>query len=68
MTPSLLLNYETKQSRLLLQNARPTKASVRKTKSVAGCNCDRWGHPCPDCIQRNMRPKEDGAISLPLNE
>jgi hypothetical protein len=17
-----------------------------------GCQCDRWGHPCPDCLER----------------
>ena len=24
-----------------------------------GCRCDRWGHPCPDCLER--KPQTGGA-------
>jgi hypothetical protein len=34
-------------NRLLLQ--------VQKT---GGCNCDRWGHPCPGCVECTIQPEE----------
>ena len=39
-------------------NAPIAKRSARvgsrsgEIKAVAGCNCDRWGHPCPSCVER----------------
>jgi hypothetical protein len=47
MKTNLLLNDETRPGELMLQNIAPTKAMLRETETVAGCNCDRWGHPCP---------------------
>jgi hypothetical protein len=29
----------------------------------AGCNCDRWGHPCTDGIERNVQ----GNAELPIS-
>jgi len=54
MQTTLLLNDEIIRATLLLQNAGPTEAPVRETEAVAGCNCDRWGHPCPGCVERNI--------------
>ena len=33
-----------------------------------GCNCDRWGHPCPNCVERNVQPKAQLPISLPTKK
>jgi hypothetical protein len=56
MLTTLLLNDEIIRATLLLQNAGPTETPVRETEAVAGCNCDRWGHPCPRCDE----PKAQG--------
>jgi hypothetical protein len=45
MKTILLLHDEARQPTQLLRNALPTKAPGRETEAVAGCNCDRWGHP-----------------------
>ena len=26
--------------------------------NARGCNCDRWGHPCPDCVEKR-NPQRD---------
>jgi hypothetical protein len=52
MKTILLLHDEATQPTQLLQNALPTKVPVRESEAVAGCNCDRWGHPCPGCVER----------------
>jgi hypothetical protein len=38
---------------------------VRETEAVAGCNCDRWGHPCPSCDEREVQMKAQVPISSP---
>jgi hypothetical protein len=68
MKPTLFLNDETVQARLLLQNAAPTEVSLRETEAVAGCNCDRWGHPCPGCGHRTVELRVERPFSLPLDE
>jgi len=52
MKTILLLHDEAKQPTKLLQNALPAKFPVREIEAVAGCNCDRWGHPFPGCVER----------------
>lgn len=52
MKTTLFLNDEKVQTRLLLRNAAPAK--VREPEAVAGCNCDRWGHPCPGCTDHKQ--------------
>ena len=27
-------------------------------RAAQGCRCDRWGHPCPDCVKS---PSPSGA-------
>jgi len=61
MKTILFLNDETAQARLLLQNPVPAKVKLFVNEAVAGCNCDRWGHPCPNCVERNVEP----TTSLP---
>jgi hypothetical protein len=46
----------------LLQDMVQAKVSFRKTEAVSGCNCDRWGHPCPECVERNHPPKAGTPI------
>jgi hypothetical protein len=46
MKTILLLHDEARRSVQLLQNAVPAKAPLREVEAVAGCDCDRWGHPC----------------------
>lgn len=50
---TLFFNNETAQARLMLENAAAAKAILRGPESAAGCNCDRWGHPCPGCVEPN---------------
>ena len=47
MKTILLLRDEARPPTQLLRNALPSKLPVREAEAVAGCNCDRWGHPCP---------------------
>ncbi|HEY4271917.1 MAG TPA: hypothetical protein VGM65_07915 [Candidatus Udaeobacter sp.] len=65
MKTSLLLNDESRPANLMLQNIAPTKTTPRETEAVVGCNCDRWGHPCPNCVEQNVQPKAELRISLP---
>jgi hypothetical protein len=46
MKTILLLHDEARRSVQLLQNAVPAKVPLREIEAVAGCDCDRWGHPC----------------------
>ena len=52
MKTILLLHDETRRPTQLLRNALPAKVAIRETETVASCNCDRWGHPCPGCVER----------------
>ena len=67
MKPILLLNDEPETVRLMLGEATSGGVAGRETEARAGCNCDRWGHPCAGCLDRK-KPKEAGApISSPVN-
>jgi hypothetical protein len=46
-----------------LQNIAPTKVILREAVAIAGCNCDRWGHPCPGYDERKVQPKPERPIS-----
>ena len=37
-------------------------------KAKAGCNCDRWGHPCPGCVNGHAMAKAARPFSFPLDE
>jgi hypothetical protein len=68
MKTILLLHDEATRPTQLLQDTVPTKAPFRETKPVANCNCDRWGHPCPGCVERIVQPKAELPISLPTKK
>ena len=56
------------QTKLMLQNPPCTKEFVRETDIVAGCTCDRWGHPCEGCVDHRIRIKTARPFSLPLDD
>jgi hypothetical protein len=53
METTLLLREDAKSTEI--QNSATRAGS--KHDEVAGCNCDRWGHPCKDCTNEKTRPK-----------
>ena len=68
MEKILLLNDEAKRSKHLLQNAVPARGSLGEIETVAACNCDRWGHPCPGCVERIAQPAPELPISMPTKK
>jgi hypothetical protein len=68
MKATLLLNDEPETVRLMLKEITSGGVVVRESEWLAGCNCDRWGHPCPGCLERNIRPKPEAPISLPVKQ
>jgi len=68
MKKILLLHDEARRPTHLLQNAVPTSVPNREIATVAGCNCDRWGHPCPGCIERIAQSAPDLPISMPTKK
>jgi hypothetical protein len=39
------------------------QTDVDPQAATIGRRCDRWGHPCPDCVERNVQP----AAELPVS-
>ena len=69
MEKILLLNDEARRSTHLLQNAVPARRSLGEIKTVAACNCDHWGHPCPGCVERIVVPSmPEIPISVPTKK
>jgi hypothetical protein len=68
MNTILLLSDEARHVRQFLQDAAPTKVTVHDAKARAGCNCDRWGHPSPRCVERTVRPTADLPMSRPVTQ
>jgi hypothetical protein len=54
MKTILLLNDEIRAATLQLGNAAPDPIATQPGEENAGCNCDRWGHPCPGCVTRTL--------------
>ena len=50
MKTLLLLNDKPADSAWLLPDA--VSDTTRLLEPVSGRNCDRWGHPCPGCVER----------------
>jgi hypothetical protein len=63
MKTILCLTDETEPRIAMLQDTLPGTVTVREIEAKPGCNCDRWGHPCPDCVQRNVQPDAELPIS-----
>ena len=62
MKTNLFLKNGKVRARPLLKNAAPAKARAREPEA-AGCNCDRWGHPCPGCIHQVVEPETHVSVS-----
>jgi hypothetical protein len=63
MKTTLLLNDETRAAKLMLDDNALAKVIIRESAAVAGCTCDRWGHPCPGCDESKVQPKTKFASS-----
>jgi len=63
MKTTLLLDDESGPAKLMLRDVAPAKRPLRETEAVAGCNCDRWGHPCPSGVEPKIQPKAELPIS-----
>jgi hypothetical protein len=50
MKPTFLLNDEPETVRLMLEEVTSGSVAARESEARAGCNCDRWGHPCAGCL------------------
>ena len=57
MKNTLLLTDEAETTRLMLKDVAFDELIVRDTEAHTGCNCDRWGHPCPGVCQPRHVPK-----------
>jgi hypothetical protein len=68
METTLLLNDETGPPMPGWQNVAGSKVTVRPSEGTPGCNCDRWGHPCPGCDERKVQPKAEFPISSPAKQ
>ena len=56
MKTILLLNNKSGSDKPRLQNIANNKVTARPNEGRPGCNCDRWGHPCSDFVERNVQP------------
>ena len=66
MKTTVLLNDEAETARLMLKEIAFDELGVPESETHAGCNCDRWGHPCPGCVHRNVEPNaEDSDFIAP---
>jgi hypothetical protein len=63
MKPTFLLSDEPETMRLMLQEVTSGDVAVPESEARAGCNCDRWGHPCPGCLEHNKPEEADAPIS-----
>ena len=68
MEPFLFLNDEPETARLMLRNIAFDELAVRDAEAHAGCNCDRWGHTCPGCVNRDVVPKAETPVSSPVKQ
>ena len=68
MKTTLLLTDETETARLMLKNIAFDELRLRHAEAHAGCNCDRWGHPCPGCVNRDVVPEAETPVSSPVKQ
>jgi hypothetical protein len=66
MKKILLLDDEATQPTQRLANALPANVP-REIETIAGCNCDRWGHPCPG-LCRAHRSTDTGVPNFNAHE
>ena len=68
MKNTLLLTDEAETTRLMLKDVAFDELVVRDTEAHTGCNCDRWGHPCPGCVNHDILPKAETPVSSPVKQ
>ena len=55
MKTNLFLHQERGPRNPKLQNVPANTVTQRPSEGTPGCNCDRWGHPSPDCVEHNVK-------------
>lgn len=68
MKTTLLLTEETKTKSLMLKDVAFDDLRVRDTDAFPGSKCDRWGHPCPGCVDRDILPDAGTPVSSPVKQ
>jgi hypothetical protein len=68
MKPTLLLSDEPETTRLMLNDVEFDELPVRDFEPHAGCNCDRWGHPCPGCLNRDTASGAETTVSSSVTQ
>jgi hypothetical protein len=68
MKTILSLHDKTTEPTQLLHDTVRASLPHHETDAVAGCNCDRWGHPWPGWGHSNVELKVGRPFSLPLDE
>jgi hypothetical protein len=70
MNTILLLNHESRSPKQRVQNVTGNKVTQRPSEGAPGCNCDRWGHPSPNCVVPNVSLKiaggEESGLPTPI--
>jgi hypothetical protein len=68
MENALLLTDEIETTRLMLNDIAFEELPVRDEEARAGCNCDRWGHPRPDCADSDFLLRAETPVSSPVEQ
>ena len=69
MKTILLLHDEARRpTQLVAKRGACQAARSAKPKLSPACNCDRWGHPCPGCVERIAQPAPELPISMPTKK
>ena len=68
MKANLLLTDEAEITRLMLKDVAFDELAMRDSEAHAGCNCDRWGHPCPDYVEHNVQVQPNLSTSGPAKK
>jgi len=68
MKPILLLSDEAETTRLMLKEVAFGELPVRDTEAHVGCNCDRWGHPCPECVNPDIGSRAVTPVSSSVKQ
>ena len=55
MKTILLLHDESGSPKPRFQNVACSKVTQGASEGTPSCNCDRWGHPYPDCVEHNVQ-------------
>jgi hypothetical protein len=68
MKPTLLLSDEAETTKLTLKDVAFDELPERDAEAHAGCNCDRWGHPCPGCVNPDIVPGAETSVSSSVEQ